>query len=83
MRYAGFSDVVVERCPVVARYDTLEEPVEVAMEHAGTRELMALISGDSAKRMRRSLRQRWQKFAVPGGVHIPGEQLVAVGTKQD
>jgi SAM-dependent methyltransferase len=83
MRHAGFSDVVVERLPVMARYDTLNEPVEIAMEHGGTRELMALISGDSAKRMRRSLRKRWQKFTVPGGVHIPGEQLVAAGTKPD
>ena len=83
MRHAGFSNVLVERCPVIARYDTLDEPIEVAMEHGGTRELMALISGDSAKRMRRSLQQRWQKFAVPGGVHIPGEQLVVAGTKPD
>jgi SAM-dependent methyltransferase len=81
IREAGFSDVVVERWPVTARYDTMYEPVEQAMDHAGTRELTALISGDSAKRMRRSLWQRWQKYAVPGGVHLPGEQLVAAGTK--
>jgi SAM-dependent methyltransferase len=83
MRHAGFSDVVVERWPITARYDTLNEPVELAMEHAGTRELIALISGDAAKRMRRSLQQRWQKFEVPGGMHIPGEQLVAAATKPD
>jgi SAM-dependent methyltransferase len=83
MRHAGFSDVVVERWPVTAHYDTLDEPVELAMEHGGTHELMALISGDSAARMRRSLRQRWKKFKVPEGVQIPGEQLVAAGTKPD
>jgi SAM-dependent methyltransferase len=83
MRDAGLSDVVVERWPLTAHYDTLTEPVELAMEHGGTRELMALISGDSAERMRRSLRHRWQKFTVPGGVRIPGEQLVAAGTNSD
>jgi SAM-dependent methyltransferase len=81
MRGAGFSDVVVERWPVTARYGTMNEVVELAMDHAGTRELTALISGDSAARIRRSLWQRWQKYTVPGGVHLPGEQLVAAGTR--
>lgn len=81
LREAGFSDVVVERWPVVARYDTVNEAVQEAMDHGGTRELMQLLSGDSGKRMWRSLAQRWQKYAVPGGVHLPGEQLVAAGAK--
>lgn len=81
MRGAGFSDLVLERCPVTARYDSMNEPVELAMDHGGTRELMAQISGDSANRMRRSLWRRWQKYTVAGGVHMPGEQLVAAGTK--
>jgi hypothetical protein len=73
--------VVVERWPVVARYDTVNEAVQEAMDHGGTRELMQLLSGDSGKCMWHSLAQRWQKYAVPGGVHLPGEQLVAAGAK--
>ena len=81
MRGAGFSDVVVERCPVVARYDTINAAVKEAMDHKGTRELMDLLSHDSEKRMSRSLSHRWQKYADEGGVSLPGEQLVAAGAK--
>jgi SAM-dependent methyltransferase len=77
----GFSDVVVERWPVTARFDTVTAAVQQALDHAGTRELIHLISGDSAGRMGRSLGHRWQKYAKPDGVHLPGEQLVVVGTK--
>jgi SAM-dependent methyltransferase len=83
LREARFSDVVVERSPVVARYGNMHEAVQQAMDHAGTRELIKLLSGDSEGRMWRSLGQRWKKYAVPGGVHLPGEQLVAAGTKLD
>ena len=78
---AGFSDVMVERWPVVARYDTVNAAVLQAMDHTGTRELMELLSRDSERRMSRSLAQRWQKYADQGGVKLPGEQLVAVGAK--
>ena len=81
LRRAGFSDVVVERWPVVARYETVNAAVRQAMDHAGTRELMELLSRDSERRMSRSLAQRWQKYAVQGGVNLPGEQLVAAGAK--
>jgi SAM-dependent methyltransferase len=81
LRRAGFSDVVVERWPVVARYDTVAAAVQQAMDHAGTRELMKLLSHDSERRMTRSLAQRWRKYAVQGGVNLPGEQLVAAGAK--
>jgi SAM-dependent methyltransferase len=81
LRRSGFSDVVVERCPVVARYETVTAAVQAAMDHAGTRELVKLLSRDSEKRMSRSLVRRWQKYAAQGGVDLPGEQLVAAGTK--
>jgi hypothetical protein len=81
LRKAGFSDVEVERLPVVARYDTVEAAVHEAMDHAGTRELMQLLSRDSERRMSRSLAQRWQKYAGQAGVNLPGEQLVAAGAK--
>ena len=81
MRGAGFSDVVVERLPMVARYETVNAAVQEAMDHKGTRELMDLLSHDSEKRMCRSLAQRWQKYAGEGGVNLPGEQLVAAGAK--
>jgi hypothetical protein len=72
---------VVERWPVVARYDTVSAAVQQAMDHMGTRELMKLLSRDSEGRMSRSLAQRWQKYAAQGGVNLPGEQLVAAGAK--
>jgi len=81
LRGAGYSDVVVERWPVVARYDTVSAAVLEAMDHTGTRELMELLSHDSERRMSRSLAQRWQKYASRGGVNLPGEQLVAAGAK--
>lgn len=81
LRGAGYSDVVVERWPVVARYDTVNAAVLEAMDHTGTRELMELLSHDSERRMSRSLAQRWQKYAGRGGVNLPGEQLVAAGAK--
>ena len=81
MREAGFSDVVVERLPMVARYETVNAAVQEAMDHKGTRELMDLLSHDSEKRMSRSLAQRWRKYAGEGGVNLPGEQLVAAGAK--
>lgn len=81
LRGAGFSDVVVERWPVVARYETVTAAVQQAMDHTGTRELMELLSRDSERRMSRSLAQRWQKYVVQGGVNLPGEQLVAAGAK--
>lgn len=81
LRGTGFLDVVVERWPVVARFDTVDAAVQQAMDHAGTRELMVLLSHDSERRMSRSLAQRWQKYAGRGGVKIPGEQLVAAGAK--
>jgi SAM-dependent methyltransferase len=77
---AGFSGVVVERWPVTAHFDSVNAAVQQALDHAGTRELMHLISGDSAGRMGRSLEQRWQRYATAGGVQLPGEQLVVVGT---
>jgi SAM-dependent methyltransferase len=81
LRGAGFSDVVVERWPVVAHYETVTAAVQQAMDHTGTRELMDLLSRDSKRRMSRSLAQRWQKYAFQGGVNLPGEQLVAAGAK--
>jgi SAM-dependent methyltransferase len=81
MRGAGFLDVVVERLPVVARYDTVNAAVQEALDHKGTRELMDLLSHDSERRMSRSLAHRWQKYAGEGGVNLPGEQLVAAGAK--
>lgn len=81
LKEAGFSSVLVERWPVTARFDTVALAVQQALDHPGTRELMHLMSGDSDDRMRRSLGRRWQKYAGPDGVHLPGEQLVAVGTK--
>lgn len=80
---AGFSNLVVERWPVVARYDTVDEAVQQAIDHAGTRELMKLISRDSEKRMWRSMTRRWEKYATSRGVHLPGEQLVAAGEKRE
>ena len=62
LRGAGFSDVVVERCPVVAHYETVTAAVQSAMDHAGTRELVKLLSRDSEMRMSRSLTRRWQKY---------------------
>jgi SAM-dependent methyltransferase len=81
LRGTGFLDVVVERWPVVARFDTVDAAVQQAMDHAGTRELMEFLSHDSERRMSRSLAQRWQKYAGRSGVKIPGEQLVAAGAK--
>ncbi|MEP6752551.1 MAG: methyltransferase domain-containing protein [Candidatus Dormiibacterota bacterium] len=81
LRAGGFSEVAVERWPVVARYETVTAAVEQAMDHVGTRELMELISRDSERRMSRSLAQRWQKYVVQAGVNLPGEQLVAAGAK--
>jgi ubiquinone/menaquinone biosynthesis C-methylase UbiE len=81
LKAAGFSDVVVERWPVTARFDTVKLAVQQALDHPGTRELMHLISGDSSARMARSLERRWQKYTGADGVHLPGEQLVVVGTK--
>jgi len=81
LRGAGFSDVVVERRPMMARYATVDAAVQEAMDHKGTRELMELLSGDSERRMSRSLARRWQKYASHRGVNLPGEQLVAAGAK--
>ena len=78
---AGFSDLVVERWPVVARYDSVDEAVQQAMDHSGTRELVKMISRDSNMRMWRSLTRRWQEYATSGAVNLPGEQLVAAGEK--
>jgi len=55
--------------------------VQQALDHPGTRELMHLIADDSHNRMGRSLERRWQRYASADGVHLPGEQLVVVGTK--
>jgi hypothetical protein len=81
LREAHFTDVVIERSPIVARYGSLHEAVQQAMDHAGTREIVKLLAGDSTERMSRSLALRWRKYAVHGGVHLPGEQLVTAGTK--
>ena len=81
LRGAGFFDVLIERWPVVARYDTVSAAVQQTMDHTGTRELMQLLTHDSEMRMSRSLSVRWQKYADHGGVKMPGEQLVAAGAK--
>lgn len=81
LRNAGFSDVAVERWPVVARFGTLSEAVEQAMEHGGTRELVRLLRPGSEERVRRSLRRRWRRYDDGDAVHLPGEQLVAAGTR--
>jgi SAM-dependent methyltransferase len=81
LREAGFSDVVVERQPLVAHHDSLDEAVEAVMDGGAARQVIALLSGDSEARMRRSLQRRWRKYVGRGGVELPGEQLVAAGTK--
>jgi ubiquinone/menaquinone biosynthesis C-methylase UbiE len=80
MNDAGFSETVVERWPVVARYSSVDEAVRQAMDHAGTREMVRLLGQTGADRMRRSLTRRWQKYAVGEEAHLPGEQLVVAGT---
>ena len=77
LRAARFSDVAVERWPVIARYQRLEEAVAEAIDHAGTRELLAMLPAGSEERLRRSLLRRWRKLAGPDGAAVPGEQLVA------
>jgi ubiquinone/menaquinone biosynthesis C-methylase UbiE len=79
LRKAGFAKVVVQRQPLVARFDTVDEAMGVVLDSGGARELMNLMAGDSEARMRSSLERRWRKYAVRGGVRIPGEQLVAAG----
>jgi SAM-dependent methyltransferase len=81
MRNAGFSDVVVERWPVIARFGTLDEAVAQALDHSGTRELVRLLSPGSEERMRRSLERRWRRYSDGHQVRLPGEQLVAAGTR--
>ena len=81
LREADFSEVIIEPWPVVSRAGNLDEAMGLVMDHPGTRELVKLLSGDSERRMRHSLTRRWQKYAAPGGVEMPGEQLVAAGTK--
>ena len=66
---------------MVARYDSVNEAVQEAMDNGGTRELMRMLSDDPETQMRRSLALRSQNYAVSGGVHLPGEQLVAAGSK--
>jgi len=79
LRAAKFSDVSVERWPVIARYQRLEEAVAEAIDHAGTRELLAMLPAGSEGRLRRSLLRRWTKLAGQDGAAVPGEQLIASG----
>jgi SAM-dependent methyltransferase len=81
LREAGFSNVVVDRQPLVARHAALDEAVEAVMDSGPARQVIQLLSGDSEARMRHSLTRRWQKYVGRGGVQLPGEQLVAAGTK--
>jgi ubiquinone/menaquinone biosynthesis C-methylase UbiE len=60
---AGFKDVVVERVDATARYDSLKMAVEEAMDHPGTRQLVAMLPGASARLMSISLTRRWQRYA--------------------
>ena len=78
---AGFSDVVLERVEASARYQSVLMAVEEAMDHPGTRQLVAMLPDASAKRMASSLIRRWQRYADPVVTVIPGEQLVAAGTR--
>ena len=82
LREAGFADVIVERWPVVAHFETVEAAVKVSIDHPGVRELVQLLSGDSEARMRRSLERRWQQYTSASGASLPGEQLVASGARR-
>lgn len=78
---AGFTDVFVERVDATARYDSVKVAVEEAMDHPGTRQLVAMLPGASAGRMASSLTRRWQRYVNPVATVIPGEQLVVAGTR--
>lgn len=80
LREAGFTDVDVQRVPLVARYATLDEAVTVALEQPATQELIGLLGSQSALGMQRALKRRWARYADHGEVKIPGEQIVAAGS---
>jgi ubiquinone/menaquinone biosynthesis C-methylase UbiE len=81
LQAAGFSDVVVERVEATARYESVSMAVEEVMDHPGTRQLVAMLPDASAKRMANSLTRRWRRFSSADATVIPGEQLVAAGTR--
>jgi SAM-dependent methyltransferase len=82
LRAAGFTDVRVERVAAEARFPSLAAAVDEAMNHPGTRQLLALLPEGSERRFAQSLTRRWQRYSDASGTVLPGEQLVGGGMRR-
>ena len=78
---AGLGHVTVERVAASAHYDTLSTAVEEAMDHPGTRQLVAMMPDGSERRFATSLMKRWRRYIDSAGITLPGEQLVGAGMR--
>lgn len=78
---AGLGQVTVERVAASAHYDGLSTAVKEAMDHPGTRQLVAMMPEGSERRFATSLMKRWRRYGDSAGITLPGEQLVGAGMR--
>jgi len=79
-RAAGFLEIVIHAVPLRRRFAAPLAAVQ-AMKFPVLQQLMAKVSDTEREKAWVEIEQEFSRFQGPNGVEIPGEFLVAVGTK--
>jgi SAM-dependent methyltransferase len=80
-RAAGLRDVEVQRVAIVRRFASAAEALRSMHEGLHTRELMSRLTEAQRDQAWQETERELRRFEGPNGCELPGESLIAVGTK--
>ena len=80
-RVAGLRDVEVHRVPNVRRFASVAEALRSMQAGLHTGELMSRLTEAQREQAWQEIEREVRRFEGPNGCELPGESLVAVGTK--
>jgi ubiquinone/menaquinone biosynthesis C-methylase UbiE len=79
---AGFLNVSIQTVPIVRRFSSASDAIRRSRSGAGdVRQLINRLSESSREVAWAEIEQQFKQFEGPNGLEIPGEVLIAVGTK--
>jgi ubiquinone/menaquinone biosynthesis C-methylase UbiE len=80
-RAAGFLDVVIQPVPMPRRFRSADEAIKPLRTNPLFLQLLPKLSDSERDKAWMEIAQEFSRFQAPNGLEIPGEYLMAVGTK--
>jgi hypothetical protein len=79
-REAGFVEIVIHAVSLQRRFASTTEAIQ-AMKNPVLQQLIAKLSDAEREQAWEEISRKWHRFEGPNGFEVPGEVLIAVGTK--